>query len=190
MSEAAALVDYPLFKSAKGAMLFAFNYSHGTIKRSALAGMMGGRSRPGRGLGGLDGAAQAGIIKDLVRSLGDTREAIVIARYEPRTIPCSCKSPCCRGFKDNPAWKNAIQLLTERALNVLAGHLSHYRMRQALVARFFGVRDNLNEIAKACGVNRDTASDHYKKIVVFLAEQERLGWYDLEDRLKAANIVE
>ncbi|HXC40835.1 MAG TPA: DNA-binding protein [Burkholderiales bacterium] len=182
--------DAPLFKTAKGALLFAFNYSHGTLKRSALAGMMGGARRAGRGLGGLDGAAQAGMIKAMVVELGDARAAIVVARFEPQSIPCSCRSACCRGFRENPAWSEAVAVLTERALVALSGHLSHFRMRRALVARFFGQRHNLNDIAKQCGVNRDTASAHYKKVVEWLAEQETIGRHALEAKLHEANIIE
>ena len=69
-----------VFRSARGALMFAFNFTHGTLKKSALAGMMGA-SPNGRGLGGLDGAAQAGMIKAEVDHLPELHQAILIARW-------------------------------------------------------------------------------------------------------------
>jgi hypothetical protein len=55
--------DDALFHSEVGALKFALNYQHGGMKRPSMTVMMGGGAgKKGRGLGGLDGAAQAGMI--------------------------------------------------------------------------------------------------------------------------------
>jgi hypothetical protein len=71
----------------------------------------------------------------------------------------------------------------------LAGTISNYRLRRALICRYFGDRVNMIEVASHCRVNRDTASDHNKRVVDYLAEQERVAEIEIAGRLEAAGVV-
>jgi len=179
-----------VFRSARGALMFAFNFTHGTLKKSALAGMMGA-SPNGRGLGGLDGAAQAGMIKAEVDHLPELHQAILIARYTPPVSPCACGRPCCRGSVETPEWGRAVNWLTEYVLVAgLVGTVSHHRLRRTLVMRYFGQKIHLVATAELCGVHRHTAENHNSKVVQHLRQEEKLAEYDIEGRLKLAGIVE
>ncbi len=61
-------------------------------------------SGPGRGLGGGDGAAQAGMIRSEVEQLDRIAQAFLVARFAPASIPCDCGRPCCSGRQSNEEW--------------------------------------------------------------------------------------
>jgi hypothetical protein len=179
----------PIFTSAHAALKFAFNFSHGTLKKNFLAAAMGGGGS-GRGLGGLDGAAQAGMILCELEQLDAVRRRCITARMAPQTEPCSCKSPCCRGYREASEWAAAIEYLTQYVLTEgLTGTKSYHRLRRGVVLRHFGVKISLIDIAAACSVNRDTASDLNKRVVTRLRDEERIGLHEIDGRLKAAGIV-
>lgn len=187
-----------IFRTVRGAVMFAMNYTHGTLKKSALVEMMGGASRVGRGLGGLDGAAQAGMIRTEIGRIRQRRRSIIVARCASPTMPCACKAMCCRGWRENPEWAEAINDLTGYVLEEgLCGMLSHHRLRRAMVARYFigktapsGAKQNLGEIAQICGVHRSTASAHNKAVVEHLKREEQLATYEIEGLLKVAGVIE
>lgn len=179
----------PVFASAHAALKFALNFSHGTLKKNFLAQAQGGGA-PGRGLGGLDGAAQAGMILAELGNLSSVRRYIQVGRFAPPSTPCACRSQCCSGARETPAWTEAVDYLTEYALAAgLTGTISHYRLRRALVMRYLGVRGSFVAMAAACHVNRDTASDNYRRFAEHFKTEERHGFYEIEGRLKAAGII-
>lgn len=180
----------PIFTSAHAALKFALNFTHGTLKNGVLAGLQGGGG-DGRGLGGLDGAAQSGMILAELSCLETVRRRAIEARLSPQTSPCACRSPCCRGSREHRPWAEAIDWLTQYVLvEGLTGTISHHRLRRSLVVRHFvGPKESFLEIANTCGVHRTTASEYYKAVVERLRAEERAGNYEIEDRLKKAGIV-
>lgn len=186
-----------VFRTVRGAMMFALNYRHGSVKKSSLVEMMGG-GRAGRGLGGLDGAAQAGMILAELGRLRQRRRSIITARCAPPSVPCPCRKPCCRGWKENAEWGDAIKDLTEHVLEEgLAGTVSHYRLRHAMVARYFlgkaasiGMKQSLAEIAQQCSVHRNTVSSLNKAIVEHLKREEQFATYEIEGLLKEAGVID
>lgn len=181
--------DAAVFASAHAALKFAFNFSHGTLKRGTIGALAGGGGN-GRGLGGLDGAAQAGMILLELDALSKVGRNIVAARFAPQAEPCGCRSRCCRGYAESQAFVDAVETLTEVILlEGLTGTISHYRLRRAVVLRYFGVRMSFPEIAAACRVNRDTACDLNKRVVERLKAEEARAMAAIEDRLRRAGIV-
>lgn len=164
-----AELETPLFNSAHSALVFAFNFSGQSYDRPMMNRMADGPKRSGKGLVGLDGAGQAGMIRGEVAVLGKLHEAIVTAYYAPHSMPCDCRKPCCSGSKINPEWSDAIGFITQAAIGQLSGACSNYRLRRAIVSRNFGEKCSLVDIANACGVNRDTASAHNEKISLWLS---------------------
>jgi hypothetical protein len=91
--------DTPPFHSIKGALAFAFNFSHGSVKKPFLASLAGA-SKPGRGLSGLDGAGQAGLIRAAVHELKPAvREQIIIGRFAPRQASLHLPARVLRGLR-------------------------------------------------------------------------------------------
>lgn len=190
MSEKEIDTDGTLFRTARGALLFATNYSHGQTKKPFLAKMVGG-GKPGRGLGGLDGAGQAGMILAALTRLPRVQQALLVARFTAAVTPCACRAPCCKGFREQPEWAGAVEFLIEDVLKQgLTGTVSHYQLRRALVMRYLGIKHSFVDVAKQCGINRDTASDRYKKIKDYLGDQERRAYWAMEGQLKEGGVVE
>lgn len=184
-------VAEPIFRSVHGALKFALNYTHGSLKQSSLAQMMCDRGGGGRGLGGLDGAAQAGMIRAELERLAPLRKQLLTARHVSPTEPCSCRAPCCRGWRENSEWKQAVDYLTEYVLVAgLSGMVSHFRLRRLLVCRYFGAGQTFTSIAATCGVDRDTASGYNKRIFEAFRDEERKALYEIEGQLKHAGIIE
>lgn len=171
-----AAVDTGLFRSSHAALTFAYSFCSDQYDRPAMLKLAAPVTGDGRGLGGLNGAGQAGMIRGEVAALGQLREAMVAAYFSPHTLPCSCKAACCSGSRLNPEWQEAISIITRAALSQLSGHLSNYRLRESIVIRNFTRskdRGTIQDMAEACGVDRDTASQHNAIISEWLSGTPR-----------------
>lgn len=179
----------PVFPSAHAALKFAMNFTHGSLKKTFLAKAMGTPYGSG-GLAGLDGAAQAGMIKSRVALLPTPHRQLIVGKFTLPLSPCACKAPCCGGSRENNAWAHAVNELTEYVLaQGLTGTISHYRLRRALVMRFLGCRESFISIAQACGIHRTTASEYNKAVAEHFKPLERIAFYDIEGQLKHAGVV-
>ena len=157
-----------LFSNAHAALVFAFNYSAQYYAPPLMNRLASPGTGSGKGLVGLDGAAQAGFIRAEVHSLGEIAEAILIARAAPRYESCSCRAPCCSGRKPNKEWTAAIAVLADYVrTTALAGCTSNGLLRREYVVRYFSPKDQrtgLEALADKHGVHRDTASAHYGRV--------------------------
>lgn len=85
------MIDDPLFKSTHDALVFAFNYAGQQSPKTPMTSLF---KTPGigsgKGLSGLDGAAQAGFILAEVCRLPDEQHNVVVARYDRVTHECKC----------------------------------------------------------------------------------------------------
>lgn len=182
-------VDEELFEFITGALTFALNYRHGTMKRPSITQLMKSE-RAGRGLGGLDGAAQAAMIKSQMDWLPEHRRNILAAKFTAATTPCECRSECCRGWRENPDWSAALNEVTKYAFaQGLAGPVAVPRVFRSLIARHFGVRENFITLAAAAGLNRHTVGEQYKAIHEHLKTEGRYALWDAEGVLKEAGVV-
>ena len=167
-ASATAMADQGLFDSAHAALVFAFNYSGQYYDRPMINRLAAPGAGSGNGLVGLDGAAQAGMIRSEVQALGKLSEAIIIARIAPRTVPCHCRSACCAGHRPNKEWTNAISFLADYVrTTALAGCTANGLLRREYVVRHFTRKDDrisLDELARRHGIHRDTASAHASKV--------------------------
>ena len=179
-----------LFSSAHSALVFTFNFSMGYYDRPAMNKMAAPAFGTGKGLSGLDGAAQAGFIRAELQSMGLLTEAFLTARIAPRSTVCECRHACCSGHTPNREWVDAIDILSRHALSKLSGCLSHGQLRKAIVQRYFGVDIGLSEAADKCGVNKNTATDHNAKITAAFKDEEAQCMELFEDRLVELGIVE
>lgn len=104
-----------LFRSTHDALRFAYNFD-GTNCTTAMLGIP--PQGNGKGLGGLDGAAEVGNIKRIVESLGDQVKAWAEATYLPNRIPCHCGRVCCQGWSESIRWRNAVKEMAKLAFGV------------------------------------------------------------------------
>lgn len=170
---ATAEAQEPLFDNAHGALVFAFNFSGQSFDRPLMNRLAAPAVGTGKGLVGLDGAAQAGFIRAEVQGLGKLAEAILIARIAPRTTPCSCRSVCCSGHKPNKEWTDAISYLSDQVrTTALAGCTANGLMRREYVVRYFTPKEQrttLEVLADRYDIDRNTVSAHASKVGTWFA---------------------
>ncbi|KUE88899.1 DNA-binding protein [Cupriavidus necator] len=195
------MTEERLFDSSHAALVFAFNFSGQQYLASAMNKAMTPALGRGKGLIGLDGAAQAGMIRAELGMLPELHQAVLTARTAPRDIPCECRSSCCKGRRPNSEWAGAVAWLTDRAMQQLSGSFSHYRVRRSILEKIFGARVNLAEIAEGCGVHRNTVSDQNAKLKLWIEGErakkglnaapgvEQVAWTAIDIRLKASGMV-
>lgn len=155
------------FTNSHNAMVFAFNFSHQAYEpplMNRLAwGPMAGISK---GLGGMDGAAQAGMILSELQKLTLAQQFVVIIKYAPAVWPCHCRSRCCSGFMRNTDWEEAVsQLGMIAAAEVIPGVLSQRQLRNDMIKKSFGHLDlSISDIGRSCGVSERTAAGVHAQI--------------------------
>ena len=160
----------PLFKSTYDALRFAYNFN-GTNFSSPKIGIQ--PSGNGNGLGGLDGAAEAGNIKRIVNSHSQWIRALIECRFLPSRLPCSCRRPCCCGWAINSEWKQAVLTLSKDD-GIVSNAFSFsgdalYRMD--LIGRYFSriqEKEPIADIAARARVNERTARRHYSLLIKLL----------------------
>lgn len=179
-----------LFQSTHAALTFAFNFS-GQAAPPILYRLGNKESHgPSKGLGGCDGAAQAGMIRYEVERMGRINEAIIIARHAPRYYPCDCGRGCCSGRLRNMERANAVALLADQCRSsVLEGCSSEYEMRRAYVEIYFGEWISDAEVAEKHGKDRRTVSAHRKRVGDLLKELEKSTDERIDEKMHELGLV-
>lgn len=164
-NDGAGTMEERLFSSAHAALTFAFNYSAQAVERPMMARMADKGGGTGKGLGGLDGAGQAGMILSKVKSLSRLHQAILRARFGERLANC----PCCGSPADDHDWITAIRVISDHAVTeALSSHVTSRILRDAIIARYFGKKLLLQDAAARANVSINTATKHNGLLVTWL----------------------
>lgn len=174
-----SIVARPIFLSFAHALRFAYACSSRHWDPSVLGRMLQQATRlpdekgvEGRSVeldrmpGGMDAIAQAGMVRSTVRRVaGDVGEAVMIGRYAPRTFPCSCRRPCCRGRTQNDEMRDAIGLVA-RELDrwVFTNRSQNFDLRRGYVLLYFGDQTPYQVLADRFGVHVNTVANSAKKV--------------------------
>jgi hypothetical protein len=186
-----------LFVSARNAIRFAVTREGAPARPPAsrmLDAMTGARD-----FAGLDGAAQAGMILNIIEAFGKMEFAALVAGSAPARIPCTCRRPCCSGSRLNQHWYAAIDALAQGSTEVCKARTS-YALRSALLVKLFAGGKTLKEIGEECGVSEETATrrhselkswlqGHREKGRAFVKGLEQRAWAQAEAALASAGIV-
>lgn len=166
-------MDEPIFNTVHGALSFAYTYQ-GNPDTSSVNRMGQEPSRiPGKGLIGIDGAAQAGFIQGRVRKAGVLAEAFIIGEFMPRCLPCDCVQECCSGYKPNKAREGAITYLSNVLHeHVLAGHRTNKPIRVVCVESFFDKAIHVTQTAENIGISRNLLTLLMAKSREYLSEEK------------------
>lgn len=182
-----------IFRSAHESIVFALNYCDQQYALSPMSKLMQrGAYGSGRGLIGLDGAGQAGMVLAELDKLSRQNYSMVlalIARCAQSRMRCACGSACCSHWKANPLWQEAINQLGEYILCALAGSISNRALRIASIQKFFGQKTSIQEIAENVGVSRNTAGEQHGKIVKALKDLEGKAWVSYTTALEEAGML-
>lgn len=187
----------PLFRSAHEALTFALNYSMQQYDRPLMNRAMSAKPSgggEGKGLSGLDGAGQAGMIRAELAKLVPLHQAVLVTSIAPARLPCECRVSCCSGWKVNPEWQDAMsQLSVAAAAGALSGCLSNGRMRSDLIQRLFGFKVTFSDLAERYDVDEKTVAAHHAKLKRWLFGGEGvhpLAYRNVTERLRVCRLVE
>lgn len=185
--------DEPLFKSAHAALVFAFNFSGQAYDRPLMNRLAAPAVGSGKGLVGLDGAGQAGMIRAEVARMGKGMEAALIARVAPRWMPCACRAACCSGRTPNREWTDAVAILADAVrTTALAGCTAHGLLRREYIVRHMTAKDarsTIEDIAARYEINRQTAAAHYGRVSKYLRGIEDAAHFMIDARLREIRVV-
>lgn len=163
-----------LFNNSHDALVFAFNFSSAQYGVSELARMAGPMASSGKGLIGMDGAGQAGMIMREVEELGHPvhgnalRKACIVASYSPKFKEC----PCCRSDRLPLAdYQRAIELLRDASEAWISGS-SRRHLREAIIRAYYEPGVSLKKEAERFNIAKSTAYDQKSVIVQQLKKIE------------------
>jgi hypothetical protein len=177
--------ESPLFNTTADAIMFALRFSSQQYAETPMSKLMkrnGGRSS-GKGLVGLDGAGQAGLILKKIDTLGALERACIIARYTDRVSQC----PCCKQTTASDGYRAAITMLADWAARTIEHVTDVERMRFAIVQDFYERRRLVGKTAEGIGMPRQTAYDNRARIHDKLTMLDKKALGDIETAL--ASIV-
>lgn len=140
--ESAIKHDEYLFDSVHGALTFAYRYNGQQYSPSLIAMMMRGPMKTGKGLSGIDGAAQAGLIRGIIQRLEPAERNMISARFE---------------INQRERLKSMLFFMPMIISNMPTGVHSK-RAADVLIQKWFGERLKIQDAAQEIGVHRNTVS--------------------------------
>lgn len=199
----------PLFDTSRKALTFALNHSrliYAQPLMTKVANMLdpselGGKLKRDFSLGGLDGAAQAGLIYTQLNKLTQPQIWAVVSRAALPSVPCACRSPCCMGEKPNPEWVNAIRSLDAWLAELPAEGKSSKSnkksqfakmqpvLRRKLIEKHFGRKYILADLAEEYNLTEATIINYRKPISLVLNGLEKGAWTDMDHLLTELGLV-
>lgn len=142
--------DEFLFDGAHQALTFAFRYSGQAYSPSAMMKAMRGASAgSGKGLAGLDGAAQAGLVRGIIaRKLDVYEHRMIVARF---------------AADEREMYESRAFFVSVAIANMGTGMHSR-RISDALVQRFFGKKIYLADMATKYGISQPTMTRRWQAV--------------------------
>jgi len=179
-------IEEALFKSTHEALKFAFNYLGQQSPKTPLMSLTVDKDRPpigsGKGLVGLDAAAQAGMILAEVCRLPDDQHNVIVARYCRVTYECSC----CGQDAPREEWNAAIDALSH--CYELEG--VHRKIRLIMIERAVtGGRLEIDHLIKKYSLSERTLYRQYKSVKTKIREIEKRALINLDNRFYISKLL-
>jgi hypothetical protein len=160
-----------LFENSHDALVFAFNFSSQQYGVSEMARLAGPMASSGKGLIGMDGAAQAGMIMREVDAVGKENplhKACIVAIYSPKFKEC----PCCKSDRmPIQNYQEAVATLREKSADWISG-ISKRNMREAIIRAHYERGVSLKKEAERLKVPTSSAYDQKSVIMEKLIKLE------------------
>lgn len=173
----------PIFESTHEALSFAYRFNRLQYPTTLIGKLMRGPELgSGRGLVGMDGAAQAGMVLAVVGRLDKLHRLALQARFGNRWQDC----PCCGAEQPTREFAESIEGLANWAIPAT---VSHMRARRLLVQKYYTGSIKIGDIADAASINRKTAGDHWAIIKARLDKLEAQAHDCIDAALKGAGMV-
>lgn len=179
-----------IFRSAQEAIVFACNYSSQQYAMSPMAKLLQGPSRGGgRGLIGLDGAGQAGMVFAELRRIDYWQLAALVTGKLERSERCDCHRSCCRGWKMNPLFEEAVSQLADYVALTLTPVPPVKAFRVAVIMKHFGEKVHILDRAESLGIKKASANLHATAIRKCIRELEKDGLTAFSARLDEVGML-
>lgn len=174
------MIEEPLFRSTHAALVFAFSFAGNQSPKTPLmslilnpgdqAGHIGG----GKGLVGLDAAAQAGMILAQVDRLPDDQHNVIVVKY--CRVQHECR--CCGQYAPRDEWKSAIDALS----HCIELEGVHRAVRVMMVEKAIcGGRLDIDKLCKQYSIGRSTTFKQLADIKIKFRKIERLTMIGLDN---------
>lgn len=175
MVNSAAVKQYDdyLFDGAHQALTFAYRYSGQQYSPSLMLIAMRGATGSGKGLSGLDGAAQAGLVRAVVGKLDVYERNMIAARFAANERECY----------------EARMALLPVAVASLGTGMHSARAADALVQKYFGLKIGVQDVAEEIGAHRNTVSPAWKSIRTCLHKLWERAEEGAHRELQAAGLI-
>lgn len=179
-----------IFAGADEALTFACNYSSQQYAMSAMAKIMQrGAYGSGRGLVGLDGAGQAGMVLAEVDRIDYWQAVALMAGKVNRTERCECSHSCCRGWKMAGPFKAAVHELADHVAPALPVVPPVKEFRVAVLMKFFGEKVDPLDVAEKLQIPAHAAERHTTAIRKFVRDLQKDGLTALSERLDEVGML-
>ena len=175
------MTEEPLFKSTHEALIFAFNYAVQQSPKTPLMRMFQSNPaedevpkgiRQSKGLIGLDGAAQAGMILAEVCRLPDDQHNVIVARYYRAQHECRC----CGQPAPREEWRVAIDALSHCV--ELEG--VHRKVRHIMVERAIcGGKIDMQYLCNRYSLSTRTTYRQYSDLKTKFRKTDRMAMINL-----------
>ncbi|MBP0589292.1 hypothetical protein J8I87_06080 [Paraburkholderia sp. LEh10] len=145
-----------------------------------------GAQGSGRGLVGLDGAGQAGMVFAELQRIDYWQIAVLVTGRLSRRERCDCRRSCCRGWRANPVFEEAVSQLADHIARVHPVVLPVRAFRVAVIKKYFGEKDIESpiDIAKDEGIGSKRTAERYVKLIRdFIKDLEKDGLTAFAERL-------
>lgn len=179
-----------IFKSAEEAITFACNYSSQQYALSPMAKILQrGAYGSGRGLVGLDGAGQAGMVFAELERFDYWPLVALMAGKVIRSERCDCGHACCRGWKMTEMFREAVTQLADYVARVLPVVPPVKEFRVAVLMKFFGEKVHVLDVADSLGIKKDAANRHAAAIRKCVREMQKDALTALNERLDEVGML-
>lgn len=174
------MIEEPLFRSTHAALVFAFSFAGNQSPKTPLMSLIlnpgdqTGYIGSGKGLVGLDAAAQAGMILAQVDRLPDDQHNMIVAKYLRDQHECRC----CGQYAPRDEWRAAVDALSH-CIELDGVHRSARRMMVETV--FCGGRLDIDRLCRQYSMGRSTAFNRLADIKARFGKIERLAMINLDD---------
>lgn len=184
-----SVLEKPLFSSTDKALSWVYNFQ-GRIKPMVIVKEEGRRPKNPNAIGGLDGAAQAGMIKSMVSDLGRPSECVLICRYATHSQKCP---HCADGVIMVQVVKQAIvDLVPFVRASALVGTSARDHATATYILQYFRPekqKKTLVDLAEKLGFEERAVKAHIQKSFHALHTLENDAWRRIEASLRVAGIV-
>lgn len=182
------MTEEPLFRSTHAALVFAFRYASQQSPKTPLMSLIlnpgdqSGHIGAGKGLVGLDAAAQAGMILSHVDALPDDQHNIIVAKYCREMHECKC----CGQPAPREEWKMAISELS----HFVEMEGVHRRVRLIMVEKaVIGGKIDMDLICKTYSLSKSTTYRQLADVKVKIKKIERMALINLDNSLSKNKLL-